>query len=113
LSLKHYNIKFWILAGFTSLLSGLLAFNNLIEFIKIKLLKQTSGYPFGGEGATPWYYKTADLYAKTNLFFGLLFLVILIVSAGSILKKHKKTLLICFTATILLIFIQILNSLTE
>jgi hypothetical protein len=43
---------------------------NLSEFLNIGISKNTSGYPFGGEEPTPWYYKTPQLYATGNLLFG-------------------------------------------
>lgn len=103
------NIKFWLLAGLAFLLTVLFTFMNLEEFVKVGVLKQTGGYPFGEEGPVPWYYKTADLYAKMNLFFGLLFLATLGFAIWTTAKKKKMALFITFLTTIFLIVIQIVN----
>jgi len=86
-----------------------MTFINLYEFVTIGLLKKTGGYPFGGEGPVPWYYKSADLYAKVNLFFGLLFLTTLLVALWITLKKKKMGLFITFLLTIFLIAIMYVN----
>jgi hypothetical protein len=102
---QHIDNKFWVLAGLTFLLSGLMPFMNLDEFVTVGLLKQTTDYPFGGEGSVPWYYKTADLYAKVNLVFGLAFLAAFVTTF-----KHNKTgLLIVFFSTIFLFVIMYVN----
>jgi len=106
---RNIDIKIWLLAGLTFLLSGLMTFMNLDEFVKIGLLKQTSGYPFGGEGTVPWHYKTADLYAKVNLFFGLAFLSTLIAAIWATLKRKKTGLFIALLSTIFLIVIMFIN----
>jgi hypothetical protein len=106
---RHINTKFWLLAGLTFLLSGLMTFMSLDEFVKIGLLKQATDYPFGGEGPVPWYYKTADLYAKVNLVFGLAFLSTLIAAIWTTLKKKRMGLFITFFSTIFLIVIMIVD----
>jgi hypothetical protein len=79
----------WLLFIATLLLAGLFAFVNLSEFVAVGVLKQVSGYPFGGEGPTPWFYKSAKLYATVNLVFGLLFLLSLAISIWSIIRIKK------------------------
>ncbi len=106
---RHTDIKFWILAGLTILLSGLMTFMNFEEFVKIGLLKQTVDYPFGGEGPVPWYYKTADLYPKVILVFGLAFLSALIAAIWTTLKRNNMGLFIALLSTIFLIVIMYIN----
>lgn len=106
---QHTDTKFWVLAGLTFLLSGLMTFMNLDEFVTIGLLKQTTNYPFGGEGPVPWYYKTADLYAKVNLAFGLGFLTAFVTGIWTTFKRNKTGLFIAFLSTIFLIVIMIVN----
>lgn len=106
---RNIDIKFWLLAGLTFLLSGLMTFMNLDEFVTIGLLKQTANYPFGGEGPVPWYYKTADLYAKVNLVFGLAFLSTFIAAIWTTLKRKKMGLFIVLLSTIFLIVIMYIN----
>ncbi len=105
---QHIDIKFWLLAGLTFLLSGLMTFMNLDEFVTIGLLKQTTNYPFDGEGSVPWYYKTADLYAKVNLIFGLAFFSTFIAAIWTTVKK-KMGLFIVLFSTIFLIVIMYIN----
>lgn len=106
---QNIDIKFWLLAGLTFLLSGLMTFMNLEEFVTIGLLKQTGNYPFGGEGPVPWYYETADLYAKVNLAFGLGFLTAFISGIWATFKRKKTGLFIALLSTIFLIVIVIVN----
>lgn len=106
---RNIDIKFWLLAGLTFLLSGLMTFMNLEEFVTIGLLKQTANYPFGGEGPVPWYYKTADLYAKVNLAFGLGFLIAFIAGIWTTIKRIKTGLFIALLSTIFLIVIMFVN----
>jgi hypothetical protein len=105
----HRDKLIWLLFLVTVLLSGLFAFVNLSEFLTVGILQKTSGYPFGGEGPTPWYYKTAQLYARVNLIFGLLFFSVLTVSCWTFIKVKKWTLLVTLIVTLLFIFIQNLN----
>ena len=106
---QNIDIKFWFLAGLTFLLSGLMTFMNLEEFVTIGLLKQTGNYPFGGEGPVPWYYKTADLYAKVNLAFGLGFLTAFVAGIWTTFKRNKTGLFIALLSTIFLIVIMFVN----
>lgn len=86
-----------------------MTFMNLEEFVTIGLLKQTTNYPFGGEGPVPWYYKTADLYAKVNLAFGLGFLTAFVAGIWTTFKRNKKGLFIALLSTIFLIVIMFVN----
>jgi glycopeptide antibiotics resistance protein len=99
----------WLLFIATLILAGLFAFVNLSEFVTVGVLKQTSGYPFGGEGPTPWFYKSAQLYATVNLVFGLLFLLPLATGVWSFLRFKKKVLIICFGLSLFLILLQLLT----
>lgn len=99
----------WLLFLATVLLSGLFAFINLSEFVKIGILKQTSGYPFGGEGPTPWYYKTPQLYATVNLVFGVLFFFTLAFSCWTFFKVKKAPFFGMFIVTLVSILIQIIT----
>ena len=99
----------WLLFITTLLLSGLFAFVNLSEFVTIGVLKQTSGYPFGGEGPTPWFYKSAKLYAAVNLVFGSLFLLSLATGVWSFIRAKKNVVVICFGVSLFLILLQILT----
>lgn len=103
------NKSTWLLFIATLLLTGLFAFVNLSEFVIVGVLKETSGYPFGGEGSTPWFYKSAQLYATVNLVFGLLFLLSLATGVWSFIRIKKNILVICFSVSFFLIFLQLLT----
>ena len=103
---KTENKAILLLAGVLGLLlSGLFSFLTLSEFYSIKILKETSEYPFGGEGPTPYYYKSADLYAAVNLIWGLLFLLTLIFITRTILKREKKKTVLTFAFTLFLLLV--------
>lgn len=99
----------WLLFLVTVLLSGVLTFIHISQFVTVGILHQTKDYPFGGEGPTPWYYKTPQLYTKVNLVFGLLFFSTLVISCWTFFKVKKKPLLMTMVVTLLLILIQLLN----
>jgi hypothetical protein len=103
------NKSIWLLFSATILLSGFFTFINLSEFVQIAILKKTSGYPFGGEGPTPWHYRTPQLYATVNLIFGLIFLSALAFCCWSLFMGKKKSLLATLTVTLLFVLIQILT----
>lgn len=91
------------------MLSGLFALMNLSEFYLIGILNKTDGYPFGGEGPTPYYYKTAGLYSKVNLIWGLIFFTTLLLAIWAIIKGQRKNVFWFLGLTILLILGQFLH----
>ena len=93
----------------TIILSGLLALLNLGEFYSIGILNKTDGYPFGGEGPTPYYYKTARLYSTVNLIWGLIFLTTLLLAIWTIIKEQRKNAIWFLGLTFLLILGQFLH----
>ena len=107
--MKKTDIKFRICFWTSTLLSLLFATVNLTEFINVEILKQAKNYPFGGEGPTPWYYLTSDLYAIVCLVFGLLFMTTFLLTIRENKKKRSKVLLTLFLITIILIITQYLN----
>ena len=60
------------------------------EFYFIGILNKTGGNPFGGEGPTPYYYKTAGLYSTANLVWGLHFLTTLLLFMWTTIKGQQK-----------------------
>lgn len=76
---------------------------NLEEWYKIFVLKNTSGYPFGGDGPTPYYYKTPEVYASVSLTWGIIFILTLTFGVGAIIKRNKKGLIMAFGTTFLLL----------
>lgn len=80
---------------------------NLSEFYLICILNKTDVYPFGGEGPTPYYYKTAGLYSTVNLISGLIFLTTLLLTIWTIIKGKRKNIFWFLGLTVLLILGQI------
>jgi len=69
----------------------------------VKIQGRTAEYPFGGEGPTPYYYKTAELYSTVTLIWGIVFLTALIFTTWTVLTRKKKLTAISFGSTILLL----------
>lgn len=99
----------WLLLIATLLLTGLFAFVNLSEFVIVGVLNKTKGYPFGGEGPTPWFYKSAKLYATVNLIFALMYLLFLATCVWSFIKVKNNVLVICFGISLTFILLQLLT----
>lgn len=100
---------FWTISILTIILGGLLTIMNLSEFYLIGILNKTDGYPFGGEGPTPYYYKTPGLYSTVNLTWGLLFLTTLLFAILTIIKGQRKNIFWFLGLTFLLILGQFLH----
>lgn len=92
-----------ILSTATIILSGFLALINLLEWYIVKIQQRTAEYPFGGEGSTPYYYKTPELYSTVNLIWGLVFLSILFFTIWTIINRKKKLTTIAFGSIIILL----------
>lgn len=104
---------FLIFSILTILLSGLLSLLNLSEFYQIVILNKTEGYPFDGDGPTPYFYKTAKLYSTVNLIWGLSFLTMLLLTIWTVFKGQRKNIFWLLGLTILLILGQFLHGLIE
>jgi hypothetical protein len=76
---------------------------NFSEWYIVKIQGRTAEYPFGGEGPTPYYYKTAELYSTVNLIWGIVFFTVLIFTTWTIVTRKKKWTAISFGSTILLL----------
>jgi hypothetical protein len=94
---------FWTTGVLAVLLSGAMMIMNLWEFYKTGILKQTSEYPFGGEGPVPYYYKTAEMYSGVMLVWGIVFFLTMAFAILTILKRQKSRTLMAFGLTLLLI----------
>jgi hypothetical protein len=93
----------------TIILSGLLALVNISEWYIVKIQNQTSEYPFGGEGPTPYYYRTAELYSTVSLIWGVVFLTVLFFTIWTILKDRRELTLILLGTTFLLLIGLFIN----
>jgi hypothetical protein len=57
------DLRPWILI-LPVLIGFLMAYVNLEEWYIVGVARDIAGYPFGGEGPVPYYYKTPELYAR-------------------------------------------------
>ncbi len=105
--------NFFTISILTIFLNGLLTFINLYEFYQIGILNKTEGYPFGGEGPTPYYYKTAGLYSTVNLIWGLVFLTTLLLTIWTTIKGQRKNIFWFLGLTVLFILGQFLHGQIE
>jgi hypothetical protein len=111
--LKYRNINSWFLFILTLVLTAFFSFSNLSEFIEVAILKQTKAYPFGGEGTTPWYYKSARHYSSYMLVFGIGFIITMVFSIMAFLKFKKTQISVAFLITLILISLQLINAQSE
>ena len=88
------------------MLTAVLFLINLSVFVMVGLLKNTTDYPFGGEGPVPWYYKSAEVYANFNLVTGMFFLLAFLASLWAVAKRKEVITLIIFLTTILSAFVM-------
>lgn len=101
---------FWLLPLVAILLNGVSGWLSLSEWVNVKILGRTNGYPFGGEGPTPYYYKSADLYAAVNLIWGLIFLATFAFGIVAITQRNRKIALITTLLTLLLWLLHYLQA---
>lgn len=111
---KQTNMKtnktiFLVISILTILLSGVFTFLNFYEYITVGILEQIDGYNFGGEGPVPYFYKTAKLYWKVMLVWGIIFLTMLLLAIRTAIRKQQKKMFWLLGVTILLILVQFLH----
>jgi len=87
----------------TVLICTVLTVFNLTEWYKIQILEKIGGYPFGGEGPTPYFYETAEMYSTVCLIWGLLFLTTLTFTTMTLLKRQKEKTVLSFGLTLFLL----------
>jgi hypothetical protein len=103
------DINFCLYFLLSTLLSCLFVYLNLSEFIQVGVLNNTEGYPFGGEGPTPWNYKKKELYFTVTFLFSLLFSTALFFTLWTFIKNKKAGFFITLMLTLFLIFIQLIT----
>ncbi|NEM98348.1 hypothetical protein [Pontibacter burrus] len=106
-------LMFWLISGIILTITGLLAFINLEEWYVIGILNRTVGYPFGGEGTTPYYYKTPELYALVSLIWGLLFTGAFVFAVLAIIQKNKTRMVAALGSTVFLLAMLFVHGLIE
>ena len=103
------NITRRIITGVGIILNGIFALIGFFEFYKVGIKKELESYPFGGEGPVPYYYKTAELYSKVNLIYGIAFLILFVIGIWN-WKSNKINGMLIFGLTCLLILIQLIQA---
>ena len=86
---------------------------HLEEWFMISVLGKTAGYPFGGEGPTPYYYKTTDLYVIVNLIWAIIFSATLTFGIITIVRKNVTGLFAALGTTVLMAVIMIAQGMIE
>lgn len=107
------SLVFWLAGGILLSITGLVAFTNLEEWYVISILDRTTGYPLGGEGPTPYYYKTPELYSLVSLIWGLIFTGAFALTLVIIIKKNKERMVAAFGTTVFLLVVLFIHGLIE
>lgn len=74
------------------------------EWYQIAILDQIEGYPFGGEGPVPYYYKDKYTYATNALIWAVIFICAMVCSAYALYTK-KQSLQNIFSAITLALLV--------
>jgi hypothetical protein len=99
----------WLLGAVSIVISILFSFLNLNEFFVVGILGQIDNYPFGGEGPTPYYYRTAELYSQVCLTYGIVFLASITASIWALIKGKRRTNLCLFIFTLVMVVLQFIH----
>jgi formate hydrogenlyase subunit 3/multisubunit Na+/H+ antiporter MnhD subunit len=70
---------------------------------------KTEGYPFGGEGPTPYYYKSLESYISNTLTWSIIFVAILIFSIFSITHKNHRLQYFSFGLMVVAVIAMLMN----
>ncbi|TDN39985.1 hypothetical protein A8B98_16080 [Hymenobacter sp. UV11] len=100
-------ISFWLLALLTIALAGGTAYLYGAEFVTVAILRQTAGYPFGGEGPAPWTYQTAARYAGFTGSIGLPALCLFGIALWATMKQKAALLGLTLFLTLLLLAVAL------
>jgi hypothetical protein len=79
---------------------------NWEEWFRVGVIGNISGYPFGGEGPVPYFYKTPQLYSAVWSIFGCIWLCLTTLSFWSLLKSKRRMGLISSTLIITFVLIE-------
>jgi hypothetical protein len=101
------SIYFWLLAFLTIALAGGMAYLYGAEFMTVAILRQTTDYPFGGEGPAPWTYQTAARYASFTASIGLPALGLFGLAFWATMKQKAALLGLTLLLTILLLAVAL------
>ena len=86
----YSSLFYLIIRAITVLISGLGTFISFWEYFNVGMLKRTDGYPFGGEGPVPYYYKTPEMYSSVMLIEGIIFLLLFLLIVWAIISNKRS-----------------------
>ncbi|GGH70555.1 hypothetical protein [Phaeocystidibacter marisrubri] len=95
---------------FALLLCGIFAFLHLSDWYVVKIKQQTAEYPFGSEGPTPYYYRSAELYSNVSLVWGILFLITFAFVLWLVLSKREKGIQLTVGPILLIVMGQLIHA---
>lgn len=92
-----------------AVVGGLMSAINLSEWVMVGVLKRTAGYPFGGEGPVPYFYKTPELYSMVSCVFGILFLSLTATIVWAVYKKMDKVIQFASWCLLVIMIVSFIN----
>lgn len=84
-------------------LSTFMMLLNLGQWFIVEVINWTELYSFGEQATGPYFYKSAALFAMVHLYWGLLFLAMLILSISTVLFKKKILIRIALLLNLLFV----------
>jgi glycerol uptake facilitator-like aquaporin len=79
-----------ILNSITITIAAIITALLLGEWYNLGIKHNTEDYPFGGEGPTPYYYKSLESYISNTLTWATIFGAILMFSIFTITRKNRR-----------------------
>tara|TARA_R110002050_G_scaffold58372_4_gene131189 strand:- start:120 stop:458 length:339 start_codon:yes stop_codon:yes gene_type:complete len=84
-------------------LNSFMVLLNLGQWFLVEVINWTEVYSFGEQATGPYFYKSAALFAMVHLYWGLLFLAMLILSISTVLFKKKILIRIALLLNLLFV----------
>jgi hypothetical protein len=79
------------------------------EWYNLAITHKTDGYPFGGEGSTPYYYKSLESYISNTIIWTIIFSIILIFSIFSMTYKNHRLQYFSFGLMVVAVIAMFIN----
>ena len=100
--IQKSNTGFWVIGIFTFLLSAYMAYTHFMEFANAGY-NAVDSYVYGFGGTIDQHKRlSSSSSAILNFIYGILFLLLMLTSIVSILKRSMRSLGICFLSAIVL-----------
>lgn len=87
-----------------------LSWMNLEEWYRIAVPDETGAYPFGSEGPVPYFYKSAELYAKVAATWGAIFLMLSLSSLYTLKYGNSRVLLLTGAGFLIAVVLMLLQA---